>query len=633
MKTLRQILPVLAALIIVSIVMGIMSPNFLSVDNIRNVIMQASINAVLAAGLTFVIITAGIDLSVGSVIAFAGIVLGFALHGGVPFFPAIVICLLAGSLCGLVNGFLITKGKLPPFIVTLGMMSIARGMALMLNDGRPISGFSENFRFIANGSFLGIPFLIWITVIVFVIGFIILRKTPFGRYVYAIGGNEEAARLSGINTKKVLLIVYIISGFLAGLAAVMLTSRINSAQPTAGLSYELQAIAATVIGGTSLMGGYGFISGTIVGALLISVINNGLNLLNVSSFLQQVVIGAVIILAVLIDSLKNNRGFNIKLFIKKYLIVIIVIVACFIGGIIYSGIQSYRSADIPKIAFIMKTLNNPFFITMAEGAEKAMKQHPKYELLLQAPETETDVELQMRMVENMIIKKVKAICITPSAEKEILPAIKRANDAGIPVIIVDSKVDDKLAKKMGVTYATYIGSDNYHGGVLAARYVAKELKGKGDVAVIEGMPGAETNERRKMGFIDTIKKYPAISIVAIQPANFERGKGFDIAQNILQANPNVKAIFACSDLMALGAMEAVSQAGKEGKVIIVGFDACNDARNAMKKGRMSGSIAQFSDAMGEQAINDAVKLIEGGTVPHEQGTKIELVTKETLTDK
>jgi ribose transport system permease protein len=393
MKTLRSILPVLAALIIISVVMGILSPNFLTVDNIRNVIMQASINAVLAAGLTFVIITAGIDLSVGSVVAFAGIVLGFALHGGVPFLPAVVICLLAGSLCGLVNGFLITKGKLPPFIVTLGMMSIARGVALMLNNGRPISGFSETFRFIANGSFIGIPILIWITILVYVIGFIILRKTPFGRYVYAIGGNEEAARLSGINTKKVLLFVYIISGFLAGLAAIMLTSRINSAQPTAGLMYELQAIAATVIGGTSLMGGYGFISGTIVGALLISVISNGLNLLNVSSFLQQVVIGSVIILAVLVDSLKNNRGFNIKLFFKKYLVAIIVVSVFFIGGIIYSGIQSYRSADVPKIAFIMKTLNNPFFITMAEGAEKAIKEHPEYKLLIQAPETETDVEL------------------------------------------------------------------------------------------------------------------------------------------------------------------------------------------------------------------------------------------------
>jgi ribose/xylose/arabinose/galactoside ABC-type transport system permease subunit/ABC-type sugar transport system substrate-binding protein len=633
MKTLRSILPVLAALIIVSIVMGILSPNFLTVDNIRNVIMQASINAVLAAGLTFVIITAGIDLSVGSVVAFAGIVLGFSLHGGVPFLPAVVICLLAGSLCGLINGFLITKGKLPPFIVTLGMMSIARGVALMLNNGRPISGFSETFRFIANGSFIGIPILIWITVVVYVIGFIILRKTPFGRYVYAIGGNEEAARLSGIKTKKVLLFVYIISGFLAGLAAIMLTSRINSAQPTAGLMYELQAIAATVIGGTSLMGGYGFISGTIVGALLISVISNGLNLLNVSSFLQQVVIGSVIILAVLVDSLKNNRSFNIKLFIKKYLVPIIVVFVFFIGGIIYSGIQSYRNADIPKIAFIMKTLNNPFFITMAEGAEKAIKEHPKYKLLIQAPETETDVELQMRMVENMITQKVKAICITPSAEKEILPAIKRANDAGIPVLIVDSKVDDKLAQKMGVTYTTYIGSDNYHGGVLAGRYVAKELKGGGDVAVIEGMPGAETNERRKMGFIDTIKKYPGIEIVAIQPANFERGKGFDIAQNILQANPDIKAIFACSDLMALGAMEAVSQAGKEGKILIIGFDACKDARDAIKVDRMSGSIAQFSDAMGEQAVNDAVKLIEGGKVPHEQGTKIELVTKETLADQ
>ena len=634
MKTIRQIFPVIVALILICVVMSVLSPNFLTVNNITNVIMQASINAVIAAGMTFVILTAGIDLSVGSVIAFVGIILGFSLHADIPVVFAILIALAAGGACGLFNGLLITKGKLPPFIVTLGMMSIARGSALMLNSGRPVSGFSDSFRYIASGTIAGIPVMIIITIIVFIVCFMVLRRTPFGRYVYAIGGNEEATRLSGINTKKVLVWVYVISGVLAGLAAVMLTSRINSAQPTAGLNYELDAIAATVIGGTSLMGGFGFVSGTLVGALIMSVIRNGLNLLNVSSFLQQIVIGSVIILAVLVDSLKNRGGgFSIKAFWKKHFIPIIIVVVFMIGGVIYNGIVSYRTVNRPKIAFIMKTLNNPYFINMEIGAKKEIKKFPEYQLIVQAPVLETDVEMQMSMVENMITQKVKAICITPSAEKDILPAIEKANKANIPVIIVDSSIDEKLAETMGVTYETFIGSDNYQGGIIAAKYIAEKLKGKGEVAVIEGMPGAQTNEQRKMGFIDTIKKYPAIKVVAAQPANFERAKGYTVAQNMLQAHPKIEGIFACSDLMALGAMEAVSQAGLEGQIFIIGFDASNEAQDNILNGRMAGSIAQFPDKMGAEAVECAIRAVNGEKLPKEQLTEIKLITKKYLLEQ
>jgi ribose/xylose/arabinose/galactoside ABC-type transport system permease subunit/ABC-type sugar transport system substrate-binding protein len=631
MKTFKQILPVFIALIVICIVMSVLSSNFLSVDNIRNVLMQASINAVIAAGMTFVIITAGIDLSVGSVVAFAGMILGFSLHSGMPWYLAVLTGIGAGGICGLLNGLLITRGKLPPFIVTLGMMSIARGFALILNNGRPVSGFDDSFRFIAEGSILGIPVLIWITLIVYIAGYLILQKTPFGRYVYAIGGNIKAAKLSGINTNKVLVIVYIISGLMAGLASVMLTSRINSSQPTAGLMYELDAIAATVIGGTSLMGGYGFISGTIIGALIISIIRNGLNLMNVSSFLQQVVIGCVIIFAVLIDSIRNSRsGFDLGRLFKKYSVAVVFICVIIIGGITYFGIKSNKNSDMPKIAFIMKTLNNPFFISMSDGARKEIAGHPEYKLIVQAPERETDVERQMQMVENAITEKVAAICITPSAEKEILPALLKADEAKIPLILVDSNIDEKLAKDMNVTYNTFIGSDNYNGGVLAARYIAKKLDGRGNVAVIEGMPGAQTNEQRKGGFLDTIKQYPGMKVAAVQPADYERGKGYDVAQNILQANRDLNAIFACSDLMALGAVEAVKQAGKEGRILIIGFDALDDAKKEIMNGSMTGTIAQFPGLMGRQAIESAMKIINGEKVPHRQSTRIELITKDVL---
>ncbi|HJO94327.1 MAG TPA: substrate-binding domain-containing protein [Victivallales bacterium] len=631
MKTIKQILPVVIAFILICVVFGVLSPSFFTVNNITNVIIQAAINAVLAAGMTFIIITAGIDLSVGSVLAFTGIVLGFALHSGMPMGLALIICLIAGGGCGLINGLLITKGKLPPFIVTLGMMSIARGAALMLNNGSAVSGFSDSFRFIANGSIIGIPMFIIITAIVYALGFILLRKTPFGRYVYAIGGNEEAARLSGIKTKKVLVWVYVIGGLMAGLAAIMLTARINSAQPTAGNTYELLAIAAVVIGGTSLMGGYGFIAGTIVGALIISVINNGLNLLNVSSFLQQVIIGLVIILAVLIDSFRSGKSKIIpRKFIRKYFIPIVIIIIFVFGGLIYIGVKQSEKAKRPKIAFIFKTLNNPYFINMEKGAREAIKKYPQYDLIVQAPEREIDVEKQMQYVENMIIQKVKAICLTPSASKAILPAIKRANEAGIPVIIIDSDVDRDLAKKMGVKIVTFIGSDNYNGGELAAEYIKKILHGVGQVAVVEGMPGAATNEQRKNGFLDTVKKYPGIKVVAVQPANYERNMAYTVAQNILQANPKLNAIFAVSDYMALGAMSAIQEAGKSKQVKLVGFDFLDEAKKALLDGNMSGDVAQYPTLMGEEGIDSAIKAIKGEKVPELQYTKLEVITKKKI---
>lgn len=290
------------------IVLWILTPYFLTVSNLLNVAQQTSINAIIAVGMTFVIITAGIDLSVGSVMAFAGVVLASSLQAGVPFPLALVIGLAIGLISGYVNGLLITYGRLPPFISTLGMMSVARGAALLYTQGRPISGFSEDFRFLATGEIFHIPFPVIVMIVVYAIAHFVLTRTKLGRYTYAIGGNEEAALLSGVNVKYYKSMVYGICGMLSGLGAIILTARLNSAQPIAGMMYELDAIAATVIGGTSLMGGEGTVFGTLIGALIMGVLRNGLNLLGVSSFVQQTVIGSVIIAAVLMDmALKKQR--------------------------------------------------------------------------------------------------------------------------------------------------------------------------------------------------------------------------------------------------------------------------------------------------------------------------------------
>jgi ribose transport system permease protein len=298
----------LSGLLGLIVVLWILTPHFLTVSNLLNVAQQATIIAIIAVGMTFVIITGGIDLSVGSVLAFAGVVMANALLSGVPLPLALLIGLGVGLLCGMTNGLLITIGRLPPFIATLGMMSVARGAALMFTEGRPISGFSEGFRSIATGEILKIPTPVVIMIVVYLIAHFVLKRTKLGRYTYAIGGNEEAALLSGINVKLNKTMVYGIAGLLSGLAAILLTARLNSAQPIAGMSYELDAIAATVIGGTSLLGGEGTVSGTLIGALIMAVLRNGLNLLSVSSFFQQVVIGSVIIFAVLIDMALKRRG-------------------------------------------------------------------------------------------------------------------------------------------------------------------------------------------------------------------------------------------------------------------------------------------------------------------------------------
>lgn len=299
----------LTGLVGLCVVLWAATPFFLTVSNLLNIAEQAAIIAIVAVGMTFVIITGGIDLSVGSVLAFAGVVMASVLHADVPLPLALAAALGTGLFCGLVNGALITVGRLPPFIATLGMMSVARGTALMFTEGRPVSGFGGGFRSLATGEVLGLPASVVIMAGVYVLAHLVLTRTKLGRYTYAIGGNEEAALLSGVNVKFYKAAVYGIAGMLSGLAAVILTARLNSAQPIAGMMYELDAIAATVIGGTSLLGGEGTVLGTLIGALIMAVLRNGLNILGVSSFVQQVVIGSVIIVAVLIDMwLKRRAG-------------------------------------------------------------------------------------------------------------------------------------------------------------------------------------------------------------------------------------------------------------------------------------------------------------------------------------
>lgn len=301
---------IVLSLVILILAMSFLHPNFLSTANITNILRQVSINGILAVGMTFVILTAGIDLSIGSVLAFCGIVAGMLVTGADPVNPliAVLAAMGAGALFGATNGLLVARFSVTPFVVTLGMLSMARGLTLLLSNGRPVPGLSEGFRWIGQGFILGVPVPVWIFLVVFLIAWITLRFTVFGRWIYAVGGNPKAARTSGIPTRTVIFSAYLIMGLLAGLAGAVLTARTTAGLPQAGIGYELDAIAAVVIGGTSLMGGVGSIAFTLVGVLIIGVIANGLDLLGVSSYYQEFVKGAIIVIAVLIDRSRNKAS-------------------------------------------------------------------------------------------------------------------------------------------------------------------------------------------------------------------------------------------------------------------------------------------------------------------------------------
>ncbi|MCW0481782.1 ABC transporter permease [Gaoshiqia sediminis] len=306
------------ALAAMCIALSLLSDRFLTPENTWNVMRQISVNVIISVGMTLVILTGGIDLSVGSILALAGAVTAGMLKFGAEFtdanlyigftlLGALIGGTLTGTLLGWFNGFTITRFKVPPFVATLAMLTIARGLTMLWTGGFPITGLGDNMAFIGTGWLLGIPMPVWISAIIVLAAVVLTNQTMLGRHIYAIGGNETAARLSGLKIKRIKTIVYSIAGALAGIGGIIVTSRLDSAQPNAGFGFELDSIAAVVIGGTSLSGGKGTIMGTVQGALIIGILNNGLVLLNVSPFWQQVIKGFVILLAVVIEKFNSKE--------------------------------------------------------------------------------------------------------------------------------------------------------------------------------------------------------------------------------------------------------------------------------------------------------------------------------------
>lgn len=327
-KELLRKMAALAGLVLLVIFFSVTNDYFFTSNNIMTVGLQTSTIALIGIGATCVILTGGIDLSTGSVVALSGVAAAMLVNAGLPVPVGMVLGILVGGFCGLVNGVLVTRMKLPPFIATLGMMMVARGVALYVTNAAPVSGMPEIFAELGNGAlfkiveegpnglprvvFAGIPYPVIIMIFITILFTFALTKLKVGRYIYAIGSNEEAARLSGIKTNVVKIYAYVASGLLSGLAGVILASRLVTAQPNGGVAFELDAIASAVVGGTSLMGGVGTIPGTLIGSFIIGVLRNGLNMNGVSSFVQMIVIGLVIIVAVSLDQLRQSKKLGKK---------------------------------------------------------------------------------------------------------------------------------------------------------------------------------------------------------------------------------------------------------------------------------------------------------------------------------
>lgn len=614
----------LTALIVLVIGMSVLSGDFLTTENLLNVGVQAAVTAILAFGVTFVIVAAGIDLSVGSVAALSATVLAWgATAQGLPLPVALVLAIATGLACGAVNGMLISYGKLPSFIATLAMLSVARGLSLVISQGSPIplpGGLDVLGTNI--GGWLPVPVLVMVAM--GLIAALLLNRSFIGRAMYAIGGNEEAARLSGlpVNTQKIK--IYALSGLFAAVAGIVLAARLSSAQPQAAQGYELDAIAAVVIGGASLSGGVGKASGTLIGALILAVLRNGLNLMSVSAFWQQVVIGVVIALAVLLDTLRRKAGAAgsgggagaPRRRIVTYLLAAVVAVALAASTTL---LHKDSGTEEKRIGLSLSTLNNPFFVQVRSGAQQ---EATRLGVKLTVTDAQNDASQQANQTQNFTSSGMDAIIVNPVDSDALGQAVKGANQAGIPVVAVDRGVNN-------ATTSTLVASDNVAGGKAGAQALGRKLGGRGTVVILQGQAGTSASRERGAGFAQGLRQFPGIRVVARQPADFDRTKGLDVMGNLLQAHPNVDAVFAENDEMALGAIRALgARAGRD--VQVMGFDGTPDGLNAVRSGQLFASVAQRPSELGRIAVRNALQVSEGKPVQQSVMVPVQVVTRENV---
>jgi ribose transport system substrate-binding protein len=625
----------------VAIALVFATPLFLQPSNILNVLLTAAVVALIAAGQTYVIILAEIDLSVGAVLGFSAITTASVISQYGPV-AGLAAGLAVGALAGLINGLLVTKAKMPSFIATLATMSIFAGLTLQFSQGNPVKVTDGVFLALGQGNLLGIPTPIWIMLVLGVLFGYVLARTRYGRELYATGDNADAARLAGINTERVKILAFMISGVLAATAGFILTARLGTAQPTAGTGLELAAIAAVIIGGTSLSGGRGALLGTLVGAVLLAMIDNGLNLLNVSPFLQSVVKGAVILLAVFVD---RNSGVLMRIFragpakatagqpataagtdaaapapLLPKVAMISVAGLLVVGAGVTTAVRatdtgSVAGAQQKSATLVISTLNNPFFVSVGDGAKD---QAAKLGMNLDVQNANNNDTSSLNQATTALVKKPGVLLLDPTSSEAGGSITVKANQEDVPVVAFDRVPDQgKLA--------AFIGYDAVQAGKNGAKALC-EAVGSGKVAELQGLLGTSVARDRSTGFQAGMKECPGVQVVAVQSADFDRGKALDVTTNILQANPGITGIYGANDEMALGAVAAVKSRGLLATIKIVGNDGIGDALAAVKSGEMYATNAESPFALGQEVAKIGHSVATGEKVEESRVLQGQLVT-------
>jgi ribose transport system permease protein len=615
------------ALLLLVVILSIASPSFRSMSNVENILQQISVNGIIAIGMTLVIITAGIDLSVGSVLALSAVVAASFAHPDTPsLLIPIFLGVATGMACGLVNGVLIAKSRLAPFIVTLGMMTVARGLALVYSSGRPVINLSSTYDEIGGGMLGPVPISALIFFVVVLAGIFILHYARFGRYVYAVGGNELAAKVSGVNTDRVLIGVYALTGALAGVAGIVLSSRVMSGSPTTGTGYELDAIAAVVIGGTALSGGVGTITGTIVGVLIIGVMNNGLDLLDVSSYWQQIVKGVIIILAVILNgdspATRLIRSIINSFVIRPLVPVVIVLVA--LAAVLFSVCTRHAGPAAGQrltIAITYQNLQNEFIVNIQDAVRAEAK---KQGVDLIEADGQGKAENQIAQTQDFIARRANAIILSPFDREGSAQVVDLANQSHTPIVVVNSQVVN-IAKA-----DAFAGSEDPEAGRIAAQRIMDLLHGTGNIAVIHGPNGHSAEIGRSEGIRQVVAKYPGAKIVAEQTANWDRVQALNLMENWLASGTQIDAVIGQNDEMALGAEKAIEAAGRQGQILVIGIDGIPDARKAVADGKLVGTVFQDAKSQGTEAVDLAIQLAKGQPVKHDNYIPFQLITKDNL---
>ncbi len=621
-------LTILASVLLAIAVFGALNPRFLGLESALTILEGATSDGFMVIGMTIVIVCGAFDMSVGSSMAFCGLVAAMAMKAHMPVALAIVAALAAGAFVGWVNGTIVTRLKINPFITTLGMMSILRGIVQVITRSAPPTGFPASFLKIAWGKVfaihlpwgpLEVRFPVVLLVAAMIGGDFLLRRLTYLRQAYFVGSNEEAARLTGIPTARVKTFAFMLTGFLAGLTGVIVTSRANAIDANAGMGAELRVIAAVIVGGASLSGGRGTILGSFLGLLLMQIITTGLVFIDVAAEAQQIAVGLVLILAAVIALSGSGFGRKLRTLLTRTrnktmerIISIVLAIALIVVLLVKVGPHGTSSAGPAgpgpanqHYVMITAVTGGPYWIDSKLGLYDKAKELGVSAVFTGPPTV--DANAQIDSVNRAIAQKVDGIIMCAVADA-VTPAIDKAIEAGIPVVCADA--DAPSSKRL-----SFIGTGNYNAGYRGGEQLAKLLGGRGDVALMY-IPGWDNLIQRIRGYKDALAKYPGIKVVKIGNDKGSQTEAEKECRAILQAYPDLAGFGCVAAIGGQGAAVAVKQAGKTGRVKIVAMDRDEATLQFIQEGVIDASIAQRTYMMTYLALqmlydlrNDRIKFI------------------------